>query len=921
MEALRNIMKKELLNLDVEESDEINIKMVEKKFKKKALKVHPDKTGTDDDAEFKELLADFKKVQTALNELEIDDEEDKGDVFTFFEKNNVVNEKSQSWTILVEKDKVEEWSNVLRRKFGESKLVGSGSGHQFKAPVGVHNVSITLYKYPGDLNPKMNVQGNKVSLRHFVCNVLPELYKKVRDKTTTTVLTNLTDDTTHNCNICDKVYKQKRRLTTHMEMKHTGAITGIKLNVIQQKKDSNQEVFSPAPIPYKYSCTICGEGFKQKTHILVHQKNMHPPQNKCHPGVKAISETIEVVDIVDEIIKEVVQPLKDTTNTPTKEVLQDVEPNVVWLTATNDDLDEMLKTVNYEINQHEVKCEVCNITFRYINEMEDHIGNIHIKVVCDTCSEGLSTLKYLEAHKKEKHTDSDQEPVQEIPTCDMCGIMLYSDQQISEHITRHGDRYRNSNKEISKDYDEGPYICAECGRPFTSKDATEEHMRNEHSDPTMSISTNVVFLKPVDCRDCKIHSKEKDALEKEKEYIETEFEKLYIKHEKLKDLYDHQKEQNKERLNLYKENKELREAATNSQEIAQDLLRQTQILTEDLKTKNGIIEADEKLNEIAIEVENQSQEFQDATGWMSPEVIAHNGAAHKCPMCPWTSTNIKLLKGHMTKHKIKCQKCSKTVSTKQELFDHIVRDHSVVGGKYACSMCDKIFATSESLMQHKTSKHQRASNLKKVNQQQNTENVPTNIYSHPVGHNQWAEGKNRESRCKECAAEFVSKADLNKHIQECLDYSCFQCGYRFHTHNELKQHKARKHEEYPNEGFKQQISVCRYFIQNRCTKGQQCRFDHPTSRNTQPNPLICKRGQGCAFLARGDCHFFHQGYGVQSSRSSVVIKQMRPQYESNQSRQQQTSQVPCHFQERCWNDSCRFFHEDFFKTNSFLENY
>ena len=152
-------------------------------------------------------------------------------------------------------------------------------------------------------------------------------------------------------------------------------------------------------------------------------------------------------------------------------------------------------------------------------------------------------------------------------------------------------------------------------------------------------------------------------------------------------------------------------------------------------------------------------------------------------------------------------------------------------------------------------------------------------------------------------------------------FCCKQCGYRFNTHNELKKHTARQHEEYQNGGFKQKISVCRYFLQNRCTKGQQCMFDHPKSHNTHPNPIMCKRGQGCAFLARGDCHFFHQGYGVQSSRSSVVIKQMRPQYESNQSKQKQTSQVPCHFQERCWNDSCWFFHEDFFKTNSFLENY
>ena len=83
-----------------------------KKFKKEALKVHSDKTGTNDDAEFKELLADFKSVQTALKEIEPKDEDDKGDVYTFFENNNVATEKSQSWTIVIEKNKVEAWSST-----------------------------------------------------------------------------------------------------------------------------------------------------------------------------------------------------------------------------------------------------------------------------------------------------------------------------------------------------------------------------------------------------------------------------------------------------------------------------------------------------------------------------------------------------------------------------------------------------------------------------------------------------------------------------------------------------------------------------------------------------------------------------------------------------------------------------------------
>ena len=170
-------------------------------------------------------------------------------------------------------------------------------------------------------------------------------------------------------------------------------------------------------------------------------------------------------------------------------------------------------------------------------------------------------------------------------------------------------------------------------------------------------------------------------------------------------------------------------------------------------------------------------------------------------------------------------------------------------------------------------------------------------------------------------AVFVSKANLNKHIQGCLDYSCVQCGYSFHAQNELKEHTARKHGEYDNQGFQQQIKVCRHFLKNRCLRGQQCKFDHPMTQNPHPNPLMCKKGRGCAFLARGNCHFYHQGVGVQTSRNHVVNHQMVPQLNSTQNRQPQMSQKQCHFQERCWNDNCRFSHEDFSMNNSFLENY
>ena len=541
--------------------------------------------------------------------------------------------------------------------------------------------------------------------------------------------------------------------------------------------------------------------------------------------------------------------------------------------------------------------------------------------------------------------------------------MSHSDQHISEHIRSHGERFHNSIREERSDgeidlekiaeedvddSEEGPYICAECGKPFNTKEDTEQHMRCEHSDPTLPSSSAVVFLKPVDCKKCKNYENEKEINTKEKDNIENEYERLFIRHEKLKDLNEHQKELNKERLALFKENAELREAAINSQDVAQDLLKQNQILTEDLQVKNQIIEADEKLKQIAIEVQNQNQETQETTEWMSPEVITHNSVVHKCTICPWSTTNRKMLKGHMTMHKIKCQQCNTSFNSKHELIVHTVRTHNILAEQHPCTMCDKVFVQGDSLLQHHISKHQMSVNLTNNNQQNNetifkcinckkTFQTETDYKSHikthressslennyfiPVGHPQWAEEKNNEYNCKECATVFVSKADLNKHIPKCLDYNCSHCGHRFHTRIELNEHKTRCYGEYLNEGFQKQIQVCRYFLQNRCLRGMQCKFDHPMLVNTHQKPLMCKRGPGCLYLARGNCNYFHQGVGVQSPRSPVNRVQMDPQQDTNHNRQQQKLQKPCHFQERCWNSNCIFSHEDFSMDNSFLENY
>ena len=99
MENLKKEHENELKNLEIDEDELLTVKLVTRKFKRKALKVHSDKTGTMDDEEFKQLLNDYNKVKNALNELSDEtDEEDseQSDLQNFFEQHNFAKEFSQS---------------------------------------------------------------------------------------------------------------------------------------------------------------------------------------------------------------------------------------------------------------------------------------------------------------------------------------------------------------------------------------------------------------------------------------------------------------------------------------------------------------------------------------------------------------------------------------------------------------------------------------------------------------------------------------------------------------------------------------------------------------------------------------------------------------------------------------------------------
>ena len=226
MMNLKKHYENELKNLEVKDEEEINQKMLSKKFKQKAFKVHSDKTGNtgeDKDEEFKNLLDDYHRVSDALKGVQED--QDDGNLRAFFDKHNVSNQCSQSWTILVENEKVLEWRMELKKRYPNPTLV-QGSGLQYKASVDGKLVSVTHYKNPDDNESKMNVQGNLDSVKKFVLDILPEIYKNVSDAATKKtkaklpISTRVKNSTTYPCDECNKTYSSKSGLKSHIKNKH-----------------------------------------------------------------------------------------------------------------------------------------------------------------------------------------------------------------------------------------------------------------------------------------------------------------------------------------------------------------------------------------------------------------------------------------------------------------------------------------------------------------------------------------------------------------------------------------------------------------------------------------------------------------------------------------------------------------------------
>ena len=297
-----------------------------------------------------------------------------------------------------------------------------------------------------------------------------------------------------------------------------------------------------------------------------------------------------------------------------------------------------------------------------------------------------------------------------------------------------------------------------------------------------------------------------------------------------------------------KENTILKEAGKKDAEVLEDALNTNQVLIEEIRVKDALIEIGNEDNR-------------------STEITEPNGV--RCSICDWRSNNKSHLAGHMIKHKAGqyiCQYCKTNFKTKQESKQHIDQVHTRQSepqqAKLNCSKCDKVFQSEHSLKQHSNTKHIDVSQL-------------------PLGHPDQAKDKNRRSQVRNNTSYIV----------------CGPCGKTFVRGEDFEVHMLEHIDESENSAFQEQneARACRYFKRGTCTKGTQCRFTH--SKQYSEYIPKCIKGPSCIYFKQNMCRFFHPGNGVQNPRNKSSTEQT---YRNK----------ACRYRTQCWNidTTCKFTH-------------
>ena len=454
------------------------------------------------------------------------------------------------------------------------------------------------------------------------------------------------------------------------------------------------------------------------------------------------------------------------------------EPIVAPILDTDEDESNHLNhSIDEDIILNDNVVTVEAVTVEEMADVVEDYGKQQVETnfQCAECADIYETESQVHKHMKQHQEE------ESICQCEECGLIFITDWQLENHM-------RQEHRETVQ------FECNQCENEFESRGQLWDHIETVHRKVN-----NIVI---------------------DKNHVKKELELLIRRHEALKEKYEEvvnkNKEYSKKLFSCMKENTELKNTAEKDADTLADTLNMNQVLVEELKVKDDIIKANEKIRESEANIEV----VEGNNGNKEPIRQTDSSNMVKCDECDWYSP-IEKIDDHMLIHtgQFVCGECKLAFKTRSELKRHEgthTQKSSVRGFK--CISCDKDFQAQHSFKQHLDTKH---NNTKKF----------------PVGHpGRYVEHKN--IACTKCDKLFYTGSEVEEHMTE---------------------HRATNKSE-QNFQFQRKRKVCRYFKNGFCFKGEQCAFSHIQPQNNDIQ--VCRRGQGCKFFYQNRCKFFHENAGV-----------------------------------------------------------
>ena len=468
------------------------------------------------------------------------------------------------------------------------------------------------------------------------------------------------------------------------------------------------------------------------------------------------------------------------------------------------------------------------------------------KILCDkfdVCGKVYKSRARMLTHMKAVHKDTLDNRTSLDSPIRLALFQLQEGEEAEARTQGDSNGQINSPKVVSK----GTFLCSVCDEEFAQNEEALKHIADNHGPEPVAATAEIEEEDMTGDEDaleqaCELY----EALEamtleinnaeapESKEEIVSKLERFKILVEKktqiqkdtsheVKLLRQVETEQMKAIEKRDKEISLLKKSATKEKERFQKDLGTLQSKLNGVVKSNNTLEAKLKEKEaVSQSLEDQSDENSEDISVVEEVVTMRNNTS-----------------GHT------CTICNKRFNTNDDLEKHIKEKHT----ESECPFCCLMFSNNNKLKHH-------------INNciQNETANV----------------------KCNNCNQTFTNSG-IKRHNPQChnkKEVVCKECGMIANSKDEIKKHMDKEHKAWQEKSQE----VCFHFRNGFCFRGDSCRFAHvgtqrrntskPTSRpDTVSNwTPACNKGNGCSWLARGACKFFHRGVGVQKPN----LTQQRP---------------------------------------------